>query len=187
MPARLQSETTTPRGREATVRNAHSQLIHAFRPPGLEVPAVSTGHEEHQPPFSAGLSRWRERRDLSKKRLAAPMGFGASYLSHVEAGRMTPASRSPAGQRGLGCCGELAAAWKRDPGSAGDDLPAPDSLVVEDDHAELSYDGSYFRASQRRRLRNTGTEPITRYLMRIGWTAIPATRNCPTPTTASTR
>ena len=39
--------------------------------------------------------------------------------------------------------------------------------MVEDDHAELSYDGAFFRASQRRLLRNAGPEPVTRYLMRI--------------------
>ena len=40
-------------------------------------------------------------------------------------------------------------------------------LVVQDDHAELRYDGTFFRASQRRLLRNDGPEPVTRYLMRI--------------------
>jgi hypothetical protein len=43
----------------------------------------------------------------------------------------------------------------------------PGGLVVVDDHAELSYDGAFFGASQRRVLRNSGPEPVTRYLMRI--------------------
>ncbi len=130
---------------------------------------MSTGQEEDQPSFSTALRTWRERRDLPKKRLAATMGFDASYLSHVEAGRMH-ASKSFArrAEEALDAGGELWDAWKRDPGStAGDDLPAPDSLVVEDDYAELSYDGSHFRASQRRVLLNGGTDPVTRYLMRI--------------------
>ena len=46
-------------------------------------------------------------------------------------------------------------------------MPDIGGLVVEDDHAELSYDGAFFRASQQRVLRNCGAEPVTRYLMRI--------------------
>ena len=125
--------------------------------------------EDEQPPFSAGLTRWRERRGLSKKNLAAQMGFSASYLSHVEAGRMNASEQfARKAEEALDAGGELAAAWRRDNGSAsGTGMPFPGGLVVEDDHAELSYDGAFFRASQRRLLRNAGPEPVTRYLMRI--------------------
>jgi hypothetical protein len=34
-------------------------------------------------------------------------------------------------------------------------------LIVEDDHAELRYDRTMFRASQRRLLRNDGLEPVS--------------------------
>ncbi|WP_234445290.1 hypothetical protein [Streptomyces rimosus] len=41
------------------------------------------------------------------------------------------------------------------------------ALVVEHDAARLHYDGSKYRLTMRRRLRNTGDEPVTRYLIRI--------------------
>jgi hypothetical protein len=69
------------------------------------------------------------------------MGFDASYLSHVEAGRMH-ADRAFARK----------AEEELDVGGG---APPADSLVVEYDHAELSYDGAYFRASQRRVLLST--------------------------------
>lgn len=125
--------------------------------------------EEEQAPFSAALTAWRERRGLSKKKLAAAMGFDASYLSHVEAGRMH-AGRSFArkAEEELDAGGRLWEAWQQHPGSAADDgAPPAGSLVVDHDHAELSYDGAYFRASQRRVLRNEGPDPVTRYLVRI--------------------
>jgi peptide deformylase len=125
--------------------------------------------EEGQAPFSAALTEWRERRGLSKKKLAAAMGFDASYLSHVEAARMH-AGRAFArkAEEELDAGGKLWEAWQHDPGSqAVDAVPPADSLVVEHDHAELSYDGAYFRAAQRRVLLNGGPDPVTRYLMRI--------------------
>ncbi|NEE10840.1 XRE family transcriptional regulator, partial [Streptomyces sp. SID7499] len=41
------------------------------------------------------------------------------------------------------------------------------ALVVEHDAASLHYDGRSYRLTMRRLLRNTGTEPVTRYLIRI--------------------
>src|SRR3954454_20787046 len=40
--------------------------------------------------FVAELVRWRVERGLSKKQLAAAMGFDPSYVSHVEAKRHRP-------------------------------------------------------------------------------------------------
>lgn len=40
--------------------------------------------------FAAALVRWRDERGLSKKQLAAEMGFDPSYVSHVEARRHRP-------------------------------------------------------------------------------------------------
>ena len=120
--------------------------------------------DEEQPPFSAELARWRSLRRMSKKQLAAVMGFDASYLSHVEAGRMNASELfARKAEEALNAGGELAAAWRH--GDAG--LPPAGGLIVEDDHAELVYDGAFFRASQRRLVRNNGPEPVTRYLMRI--------------------
>ena len=154
------------------MRDAHSRLTHALRPAPdtLEVPAVSADAPgEERPPFSAVLTRWRERRGMSKKKLAAAMGFDASYLSHVEAGRMHASDLfARKAEEALDAGGELAAAWRRDNGgSDGASPPMAGGLVVGDDHAELSYDGAFYRASQRRVLLNGGPEPVTRYLMRI--------------------
>ncbi|MFE6779064.1 XRE family transcriptional regulator [Streptomyces sp. NPDC057702] len=41
------------------------------------------------------------------------------------------------------------------------------AIVVEHDAARLDYDGSHYRLTMRRLLRNTGSEPISRYLIRI--------------------
>src|SRR2546421_11691402 len=40
--------------------------------------------------FAAELARWRIERGMSKKQLAAAMGFDPSYVSHVEARRHRP-------------------------------------------------------------------------------------------------
>src|SRR5690242_21223079 len=40
--------------------------------------------------FAAALVQWRAERGLSKKRLAAEMGFDPSYISHIEARRHRP-------------------------------------------------------------------------------------------------
>src|SRR5437660_10731520 len=40
--------------------------------------------------FAAELARWRTERGLSKKQLAARMGFDPSYVSHVEGRRHKP-------------------------------------------------------------------------------------------------
>ncbi len=47
------------------------------------------------------------------------------------------------------------------------------ALVVEHDAARLDYDGRLYRLTMRRRLRNTGTEPVTRYLIRISDKPLP--------------
>lgn len=47
-------------------------------------------------------------------------------------------------------------------------MPQPaGGLVVEHDHAELRYADGKYHPTQRRRIRNVGSEPITRYLIRI--------------------
>ena len=117
-----------------------------------------------QPPFRSELARWRSLRGLSQKRLAGVMGFDASYLSHVESGRMNASELfARKAESALDASGELLRAWFRAgrPAAPGE-LPPPGGLVVEDDYAELAYDGAFFRASQRRRLRNDGPEPVTR-------------------------
>jgi transcriptional regulator with XRE-family HTH domain len=89
-----------------------------------------------QPAFSAELARWRLLRGMSKKKLAAAMGFDASYLSHVEARRMRASELfARKAEEALNAGGELAGAWRRDGGGRSDDagIPAASGLIVEDD------------------------------------------------------
>jgi peptide deformylase len=144
--------------------------------------------------FVAEFGRWRLERGLSKKQLAAEMGFDPSYLSHVEAHRHRPtedfakraeavlqaggaiwrrfreydelrtstraASRSSAGSPAVvGTTGAT--------GSGDTWLPSSTGLVVEREVARLSYVDGRYRCTVRRSLYNAGTEPVTRYLIRI--------------------
>jgi peptide deformylase len=107
---------------------------------------------------------------MTKKSLAHAMGFDASYISHVEAGRMAASEDfARKADAALTAAGALWQMWRLSV-PARRAHPATQvavGLVVEDDHAELRYDGTFFQASQRRLLRNDGPEPVTRYLMRI--------------------
>jgi peptide deformylase len=133
--------------------------------------------------FAAELARWRLDRGLTKKQLAARMGFDPSYVSHVEGRRHRPTEDFA--RRAEAVLGAGGAIWRRyqeydelrhsrGAGSAHRDPPVPEQwmppgtgLIVEQEVAELSYtDGSY-RCHLRRALYNAGTEPVTRYLVRI--------------------
>lgn len=135
--------------------------------------------------FVAELVRWRVDRGMSKKQLAAAMGFDPSYVSHVEARRHRPtedfARRAEAVLHADGAIwqrfreyDELRATSRVRTGSMGRDPPVPEQwlppgtgLVVEQEIAELSYvDGEYVCRVQRA-LYNAGSEPVTRYLIRI--------------------
>jgi peptide deformylase/transcriptional regulator with XRE-family HTH domain len=132
--------------------------------------------------FAAALVQWRAERGLTKKQLAAEMGFDPSYVSHVEARRHRPtedfARRAETALQAAGMIwqrfreyeearqapttvprprGELGA--ERRPGLAG--------LIVEHEHATLSYADNGYRCVIRRDLYNAGVDPVTRYLVRI--------------------
>ena len=133
--------------------------------------------------FSAALVEWRATRGLSKKQLAADMGFDPSYVSHVEARRHRPtedfARRAEAVLRANGAIWQrfleydearhdAGAAVAPRPRESGDlRFPGPAGLIVEYEHAELSYDEGSYRCTVRRELFNAGSEPVTRYLVRI--------------------
>ncbi|MEQ4725017.1 peptide deformylase [Nonomuraea sp. B19D2] len=128
---------------------------------------------EHSPqPFGEVLTLWRKRRGMSKRALAEAMRFDPSYISHIESGRHQAsedfARRADAV---LSAGGEIWRAWQT--GQANKAAPAAsalatvDGLLVEDDHAELSYVDGLYTATMRRRLRNLGADPVTRYLVRI--------------------
>jgi peptide deformylase len=136
--------------------------------------------------FADALKEWRLTRGLTKKQLAAEMGFDPSYVSHVEARRHRPTEdfarradtvlasggailqrfreydearhglRSPAGPR-PGRDQVVPEQW----------LPHTAGLLVEREHAYLSYADGDYRCIVRRDLYNAGAEPVTRYLVRI--------------------
>jgi transcriptional regulator with XRE-family HTH domain len=137
--------------------------------------------------FAAEVARWREVRGMSKRALALAMGFDPSYVSHVESGRHKPTEEfARQADKVLNAGKAIWRRWceyeqakaretrtRRPPAAP----PAPrrpeqpyatgSALVVEHDAARLEYDGHSYRLTMRRLLRNTGTEPVTRYLIRI--------------------
>ncbi|GAB7105288.1 hypothetical protein JCM4814A_36020 [Streptomyces phaeofaciens JCM 4814] len=133
--------------------------------------------------FAATVAHWREVRSLPKRALALRMGFDPSYVSHIESGRHKPTEDfARRAEETLGACKAIWKCWldyeaakARTAPSAS--VPAPrrpeqpyatgSAIVVEHDAARLDYDGRLYRLTMRRLLRNTGTEPITRYLIRI--------------------
>ncbi|MCX5189012.1 peptide deformylase [Streptomyces sp. NBC_00268] len=139
--------------------------------------------EEAAENFAAEVARWREVRGMSKKALAQLMGFHPSYVSHMESGRTKPsedfARRADetlnAGKAIWHLWCEYEAAKVRATAAAAPATPrrteqpyaTGSAVAVEHDTARLDYDGTSYRLTMRRLLRNTGTEPITRYLIRI--------------------
>ena len=135
--------------------------------------------------FAAEVAYWREVRGMAKKALAELMGFHPSYVSHVESGRHKPtedfARRADetlnAGKAIWRKWCDYETAKAREAKTATTAVPAPrrseqpyatgSAIVVEHDAARLDYDGRLYRLTMRRLLRNTGTDPITRYLIRI--------------------
>ena len=122
---------------------------------------------------------------MSKKQLAAEMGFDPSYVSHVEARRHRPtedfARRAEAVLQAGGVIwqrfreyDEARQARVRAPPPRPEPTipeqwlpPGPAGLVVEHEHATLSYVDGGYRCVVRRELYNAGREPVTRYLVRI--------------------
>jgi transcriptional regulator with XRE-family HTH domain len=130
--------------------------------------------------FVAVFSRWRADRGLTKKHLAAQMGFDPSYLSHIERGRHRPtadfARRAEQVLRAGGSIWQAFVAYddaRRTDTRGRRDLvpdhwrPPGAGPVVEDELASLSYQDSWYRCVVRRSIFNAGTEPITRWLARI--------------------
>jgi peptide deformylase len=136
--------------------------------------------------FVAALVEWRRSRGLSKKQLAADMGFDPSYVSHVEARRHRPTEDfARRAELVLNAGGAL---WQRfreydearhqtpaptvprprsDPGPIESRPPSIAGVVVEHEQADLRHVGDAYRCVVRRRLYNAGRDPVTRYLVRI--------------------
>ncbi|QSB14419.1 helix-turn-helix transcriptional regulator [Natronosporangium hydrolyticum] len=130
--------------------------------------------------FAAVFSRWRADRGMTKKRLAAQMGFDPSYLSHVERGRHRPtadfARRAELVLRAGGAVWQAfvdydearsAAARTRHGLVSEHWRPPGPGPVVEQEVASLTYRDGRYRCVVQRRLYNAGTEPLSRWLSRI--------------------
>ncbi len=133
--------------------------------------------------FLGELKRWRDVRGLSQSALAEKVGYTPSYVSKVESGRQKPsvefAEHADEVLRAGGALRRTYQECRRDDRSAvtmasrhgadssGSSEPKPSIVVVEHDDAALRYDGRFYHASQRRRLRNESPDPIARYLIRV--------------------
>jgi peptide deformylase len=140
--------------------------------------------------FIAELRHWREVAGFSQKALAKLVDYTPSYVNKVEHGTML-ASRAFAesADHNLHAGRTLIRRWKdmhdalaemsadkpRHDESAADDpqsAPGPD-LVVEHELAELTLRDGMYQTRIRRQLRNTGTQPVTQYLIRIAVDSYP--------------
>jgi peptide deformylase len=136
--------------------------------------------------FAAELKEWRLSRGLTKKQLAAEMGFDPSYVSHVEARRHRPTEDfARRADTVLSAGGAILQRYREyddarhgprspvTPRSGRDQmvpeqwLPHTAGLLVERELARLSYHDGEYRCVVRRDLYNAGAEPVTRYLVRI--------------------
>ncbi|WP_433299193.1 peptide deformylase [Actinoplanes sp. CA-030573] len=132
--------------------------------------------------FVTALAHWRVERGMSKKQLAARMGFDPSYVSHVEGRRHKPTEDfARRAEAVLGAGGVIwqrfqeydelrharGTALHRDPPVPVQWLPPGTGLIVEQEIAELTYADGAYRCRVRRSLYNAGAEPVTRYLVKI--------------------
>ena len=133
--------------------------------------------------FVTALAQWRVERGMTKKQLAARMGFDPSYVSHVEGRRHKPTEDFARRAEAVLAAG--GAIWQRfqeydelrharggtpahrDPPVPAQWLPPGTGLIVEQEVAELAYADGAYRCRVQRSLYNAGTEPVTRYLMKI--------------------
>ncbi|MCW3840778.1 peptide deformylase [Micromonospora yasonensis] len=132
--------------------------------------------------FAAELARHRTDRGLTKKQLAILMGFDPSYVSHVEGRRHRPtedfARRAEAVLEASGAIWQRFREYDelrhgrsggnhREPPVPGQWLPPGTGLVVERESATLTYADEAYHCVIRRELYNAGTDPVTRYLVRV--------------------
>ena len=142
-------------------------------------PADTSPHNDAAPQingFALELRRWRDVRGLSRQALAARLGYSRPYVSKIESGSEKRSQHfATCAEATLQAGGALRAAFAQFNSTrptviraaAVEAADMTGSLVVDHDDANLSFDGHTYRLTQRRRLINGGTEPITRYLIRI--------------------
>ncbi|MGH2708183.1 MAG: helix-turn-helix domain-containing protein [Actinomycetota bacterium] len=130
--------------------------------------------------FVAELVRRRMTARLSQGALGALMGYDRTYINKVERGALEPtADFTRKAEETLQLGGELWRRWEafdqsrrhlhrsqpRRPALATEE-PAPD-LLVEQDEAFLDYADCLYTLVMRKRLLNTGEDPITRFFVRV--------------------
>ncbi|MDT5040575.1 MAG: hypothetical protein QOE51_1560 [Actinoplanes sp.] len=132
--------------------------------------------------FVTALAQWRTERGMTKKQLAARMGFDPSYVSHVEGRRHKPTEDFARRAEAVLSAGGML--WQRfqdydelrhsrgspmhrDPPVPVQWMPPGTGLIVEQEIAELTYTDKAYRCRIRRDLYNAGVEPVTRYLVKI--------------------
>lgn len=143
-----------------------------------------TAGQAAQEAFIAELRHWREVAGFSQKRLAAVVGYTASYVSKVEHGAVVPSRPFvekadeclSAGRVLLRRWADMSASPEHSVSgkSHAREAPANDpqlisgpDLLVEHEHAELTYVDEMFQTLVRRELTNLGSQPVTQYLIRI--------------------
>lgn len=134
--------------------------------------------------FVAELRHWREVAGLSQKALANIAGYDPSYVSKVERGTIVASrafaesadSATKAGRAlirrwremdAVGVAGEPSAVHQGDAAPDDPQSAVGTALIVEHEDAMLIYRDGIFETRIRRLLHNVGTEPISRYLIRI--------------------
>ncbi|MFZ3492115.1 peptide deformylase [Streptomyces sp. 5.8] len=131
------------------------------------------GHRPGRESFAATLKHFRTIRGYSGAALARRLGIDPSYVSHLEAGRERGSSDLIRRMdKELEAAGAVWQAWQEDdgdpvPSDAPDETPTSAGVLVMEDEADLTYDDGLYQLRMRRLLRNTGSEPVTRYLVRI--------------------
>jgi peptide deformylase len=128
--------------------------------------------------FIGTFKHWRDVRGLSQSALASMMLYTRSYVSKIESGRERPSldfvTRADEVLQAGGAIRRAYLEFDRLPAVSArriasrveSEVRGP-AVLVEHDDAHLAYDGQKYTAYQRRLIRNTGSEPITRYLIRI--------------------
>jgi len=134
--------------------------------------------------FASELARWRVDRGMTKKQLAARMGFDPSYISHIEGRRHRPTEDFA--RRAEAVLSASGAIWRRfqeydearqargpvtlltrEPVIPAQWLPPGAGLVIELEEAQLTYRDNSYHVVVRRALYNAGGDPVTRYLIRV--------------------
>ena len=133
--------------------------------------------------FAAQLATWRAQRGLSKRALAAEMGFDPSYVSHVEGRRHRPtedfARRAEVVLRSGGVIWKSYETYdllRQSPAPAGIGgapgapiwLPPGTGLVIERERAALDFADERYHVRVYRDLYNAGSEAVVRFPVYVG-------------------